>query len=165
MRRNIDDLFFALTFSWSYLLEDKDVGKYKELIKRNFGIEYASIFQQVFDLQKYTYICKCINNHYHMGHQILKMKWEKQKEVFIYGGGYWARIYLEYAQINRLPLAGIVISDDQIVSEVCIEGKKIYKLKDLPYSPEECTFVLALDTRYFVQVRRNLERRGYYMIL
>lgn len=165
MHENINSLFFALTFSWMYLLEDVDAKKYEELLGKHYGYEYMENFRKILELQNYTNIRKSINRHYHMGHEILRMKWKKMKNVCIYGVGYWSNIYSEYAKINNLPISSYVVSNDQNIDSICINGKPVYRLKDLPYDVEECSFILALDSKHFPQIKRNLNSRGYYMIL
>lgn len=159
----INNIFSALSFTWLYDL-DKDSEKYKEIIDKNYGKECAEYFEQILQIQRYAYIKKSIDHHYRMSHEFLRMKWKEQEIVFLYGNGYWSNIYSEYAKINHLPISGYVISDDQDL--VGVKGDKlVFRLKDLPYLPEECSFVLALEHKHFAQVRRNLANKGYYKIL
>ena len=47
------------------------------------------------------------------------MKWKSQKRVILYGAGYFAGIYYNWANLNQLRVDGLVISDgqDKIYSE------------------------------------------------
>ena len=162
---SIAPVFSALTFSWTYMFEKKDTEKYIESIKENYGEQYEKYMEKIFMMQRSTQIKMCINNHYRLSYDFLEFKWRKQKNVFLYGTGYWAKIYYEFAQINSLPICGYVVSDDQDIEVNKENGMNIYKLNELDYKPEECSFVLALDHKYFTQVKRNLENKGYYIIL
>lgn len=160
----IDDLFLTLSCTWSYSL-GKDAEKYKEVIGKNYGEEYAKYFERIMEMQRYTQIKKSIDDHYRMSHEFLRMKWKNTENVFLYGAGKWAEIYSAYAKVHQLPISGYVVSDDQDINIEQKNNKRIYRLKDLPYHPENCSFVLALEHRHFAQVRRNLANKGYYQIL
>ncbi len=159
-QQNMDSLFGGLSFSWLYMLKSEK--KYMELIEKHYGEQYLIQFKNILALQKYTNIRKCINAHYNMDHDFLRLKWKNEKNVFLYGAGYWAEIYSEYAKINNLSFIGYVISDEQQIVDA---DKPVYKLKDLPYSPEDCSFILALDRKHFSLIRKNLVDKGYYKIL
>lgn len=164
-KENVNNVFSALSFTWVYALEERDAKKYTEIINRNYGIEYAKYLKKIMEMQKYTQIKKRITYHYGMSHEFLRMKWKKQRNVFIYGAGKWAEAYSEYAELNALSFEGYVVSDDQDICSQEKHNKKVYKLEDLHYSPDECSFVLALDRKHFAQVRRSLEPKGYFNIL
>lgn len=164
-RENINTVFAGLSMSWEYMLTEEESKKYFDIIKNGYSKEYYKWFKKIFDLQKYTQIRKEISWHYGMNHEWLKMKWKKQKNVFLYGGGYWAKTYSEYARINRLPISGWVISDEQELVETGRYSLPVYHLKDLPCKPEECSIILALDKRHYGIIKKNLIDKGYYMVL
>lgn len=164
-RENINSVFSGLAFSWNYMLTEWEIEKYLAIIEKNYQMEYKKWLEKIIELQKYTQIRKQINGHYRMDHEFLRSKWAKQKNVLLYGGGYWAVVYTAYARINHLPVCGWVISDDQDMITASEENLPVYRLKDVPYEPDQCSFVLALDTKHFAQVRRSLIVKGYYMIL
>lgn len=164
-RKNIFSVFSGLAMSWEYMLEDDELLKYYEIVKKYYSQEYAKWLDRVFKLQKYTQIRKEISIHYNLEHEWLKMKWEKEKNVFLYGGGYWAQKYSEYARINNLPINGWIISDEQDMVETGVYNLPVYFLSDLPYSPEECSIILALDHRHFPIIRKKLASKGYFRIL
>ncbi len=163
--RNIYNIFSGLSMSWRYMLDDKDLEKYVELLNNHYSQDYVNWFKEIVNLQKYTYLRKKVNMHYGKDHEWLKRKWEKQKNVFLYGSSHWAEIYSEYAKINHLPLKGWIVSDDQDIIDSQHYHLPICHLKDLPYSPEECAIILALDKKYFETVKNNLSVKGYYMVL
>lgn len=138
---------------------------YIDSINKNYAEKYQDQFKRILALQKYTNIKKLINLHYNMEHDFLRLKWRKEKNIFLYGSGYWASTYSKYASINSLNFLGYVISDDQEINVEDNNENPIYKLKDLPYTPAECSFVLALVRRYFSTVRKNLMNKGYERIL
>lgn len=164
-RENILNVFSGLNYTWTYLLRDDEMAKYVEQISSTYSTDLVDMFKRTISLQQYTHIKKAINSHYHMNHDFLRLKWEKQKNVFLYGAGYWAQIYSRYALINNLPISGWVISDDQDLVDTNEFSIPVCKLKDLTVSPENCSFILALDRNHFGQVKSALVDHGYYMIL
>ena len=164
-RKNICSVFSGLTMSWEYMLTDEELNKYLELIGKHYPKEYLEWSERAFSLQKYTHIRKEINWHYGLDHEWLKMKWKKQKNVFLYGGGYWARTYSEYARMNHLPISGWIISDEEDMVDAGKYSLPVFYLGDLPYEPDDCSIILALDRQYFGMVKKNLVQKGYYMVL
>lgn len=164
-RKNIFGIFSGLTISWEYMPPDEELNRYLEVIEKHYPREYYEWSESVVSLQKYTHIRKEINWHYGLDHEWLKMKWKQQKNIFLYGGGYWARTYSEYARINQLPLNGWIISDEQDMVDTGQYSLPVFYLGDLPYQPDECAIILALDRQHFGMVRKNLVKKGYYMVL
>lgn len=164
-RENIFSVFSGLTMSWEYMLNDEEFNKYLELIGNYYPKEYMGWVERIFNLQKYTHIRKEINWHYGLDHEWLRMKWKEQKNVFLYGGGYWARTYSEYAQINHLPINGWVISDEENMVDTGRYSLPVFHLSNLTLSPNECSIILALDRQHFAMVKKNLAKKGYYMVL
>ena len=165
IKKRVNSLFSALTFSWEYMPEDDDIEQYKKIICKHYLKEYVMWFENIINLQKYNFLKKKINGHYGLSHEWLKMKWEKQKNVFLYGAGQWARIYSEYAKINHLPIRGWVISDEQKMVNENEYSIPVYRLGEILLDPNECVFVLALDRKNFGIVKKNLMKKGYYMVL
>lgn len=164
-RKNIHTLFSGLTMSWEYMPSDKELKRYYELAEKHYSNEYLDWLKRIVMLQKYTFIRKEVSAHYGLEHGWLKRKWRKAKRVFLYGGGYWAKVYTEYSRINDLPLNGWIISDEQDLVETGQYNLPVYRLSDLPYSPDECSIILALDKRHFGMVKKNLDCKGYYNVL
>lgn len=161
---SVYNIFSSLTFTWSYMLNQEEKNKYVKVIEKNYSAQYVEWFEKVLELQNYSFVRKQINAHYRMEDEWLKMKWEKNKNVFLYGAGYWAEIYTEYAIYNELPITGWVVSDEQKLIENSY-SIPVCRLSDINIPPSECSFILALDKRWFRQVRKNLLDKGYYDIM
>lgn len=164
-RKNIKDLFSILTVSWGYLLGVDEKQKYRDSILFNYGEEYLQLFDQVETLQRHTYLSKRIAEHYGRDARYLKMKWEKSKEVFIYGAGYYGDIYFQWGMLNGFNIKGFVISDDQ--EKVSSEKNKlpVYFLSELSCGSDECSIIVAVGREYQRLILQNLKRSGYYNIL
>lgn len=165
-KENIRDLFSAMTVSWGYLLEEREKQKYREIIKKYYGERYLQLFDRIEILQTNTYLQKQILLHYGKDAEYLKMRWEREKTVILYGAGHFAALYYHWAKLNNLHIDGLVISDGQKKKEKCdMEGMPIYFLSELPYRREECAFVIAIDKPYYMLILQNLQKAGYDNVL
>lgn len=156
---NVRDLFSSMTISWGYLLEEDEKQKYREVIEEHYGTEYLQLFDRIETLQRNTYLQKRILEHYGKDPQCLEMKWRKEKRVFLYGAGYYADLYAQWAELNQLKVDGFVVSDGQE------KGASVCCLSELSYKPGECAIVLAIDKPHHAAVLQNLKRAGYDNIL
>lgn len=163
-RNCIGDIFSALANPWLYFLASEEEEKYLDVLGQNYRAEYVNYLKKMINMQKHFASEKIVEKHYGNGLMTLRTKWEKQEKVYLYGAGYYAQHYLNYAREHKLPIDGIVISDDQkIVNRKC-EGINIYKISELADSDKNAFFVLALDRRYWEIVILNLKYRGFYNI-
>lgn len=163
-RNCIGDIFSALANPWLYFWASEEEEKYLDVLGQNYRAEYVDYLKKMINMQKHFASEKIVEKHYGNGLMTLRTKWEKQEKVYLYGAGYYAQHYLNYAREHKLPIDGIVISDDQkIVNRKC-EGINIYKISELEDSDKNAFFVLALDRRYWEIVILNLKYRGFYNI-
>lgn len=164
-RKNIKDLFSILTVTWGYLLGNDEKKKYRESILINYDEKYLHLFDQVETLQRYTYLQKQIMKHYGRDTGYLKMKWQNNREVFIYGAGYYADLYFQWGMLNGLDTRGFVISDDQEKKFHNYKGIPVYYLSDLPFQAKECAIIIAVDQKYQRMILQNLLEKGCYNVL
>lgn len=164
-RKGIRDLFSVMTATWGYLLEGVEKEKYRETILSHYKKEYLEFFDRIELLQRNTYLSKKISENYGIGFTNLKKKCQKCENIVLYGAGNYADIYYQWGKINHLNMKCFVISDNQ--EKVCGKNPEIpiYFLSELPYGPEECSFILALDKRHFIWVIKNLHEKGYDRVL
>lgn len=164
-RIQIRDIFSILTTTWGYFLDKLEKQKYRESILQNYDEEYLQLFDKIETLQRYTYLQKRITEHYGKDSGYLKLKWQSNKKVFLYGAGDYGNIYCKWGKLNNLDISGFVISDDQDKVSNRYEELPLYHLSELPYGPEDCAIIVAVDCRYQGLVLQNLRKNGYYNIL
>lgn len=162
-REHIADVFSALSNHWAYFFNPEDEEKYLKIMGANYNAEYVHYLKRIMEVHKYYKIEMQLERQYGNDLFILKQKW-KNKKVYLYGAGYFAKCYLSFAEKYNLPVEGIVVSDDQEVAEKYLCGKRIYKLSELK-EDSDCFFVLALDRRYWRSVVLNLKYKGFNNVL
>lgn len=162
---NVRDLFSAMTLNWQYILRDIERNKYREVIREYYGEEYGQLFDRIELLQMNTQLQKRISEHYGKDAEYLKIKWKREKKIFLYGAGHFAKLYYEWARLNHLNMEGIVISDEQ--EKLLGEGIElpIYYLSEMPFEPEKCAVVIAVNKLYQGTILQNLKKAGYDNIL
>ena len=164
-KKDIRDLFSALTTTWGYLINESEKLKYRESILQNYGEKYLQLFDRVETLQRHTNLQKGIAQHYGKDCGYLKIKWQNSKKVFLYGAGYYANLYYQWGRLNGLTVDGFVISDDQEKVSDIYAGRSVYFLEELPCKPEECGIIVAVEQGYQQLILMNLKKAGYYNVL
>lgn len=164
-RRNVRDLFSIMTVTWGYLLEESDKQWYRNSILQNYGREYLDLFDRVEILQRYTNLQRRITIHYGKNIEYLKMKWKNSEIIYIYGAGYYAELYFQWAALNGFDVMGFVISDDQEKKADNYMETPIYHLSELSCEAKECAIIIATDPKHQNVILKNLKRSGYYNIL
>lgn len=162
-KESIPDLFSALSLTWSYYLKKEESETYLNIIGNYYDTDRRKYLSDIISVQQYVRLKKQISSHYRLDEGWLKLKWANEKKsVYLYGAGVWAKKYMEYAKYNKLPVKGAVVSDDQDINTDWKEDIPVIHLEDLKALPDECIFILALDQKYFPQIRRSMMARGYY---
>ena len=164
-RTQIRDTFSALTITWGCFPESSEKQKYRASILQNYGERYLEFVDKIEILQTHTCLQKRITEHYGKDIGCLKMKWQNHKKVFLYGAGDYGNVYYQWGRMNELNISGFVISDDQEKVSDGYAELPIYYLSELPYKPEECAIIVAVDRRHQGIILQNLIRKGYYNIL
>ncbi len=162
-RLNIRDVFSAMTMPWGYLLDDCEMQLYRDIIHENYNEKYAELFDRIEILQRNTYLQKQIMEHYGKDAEYLKMKWKREKNIILYGAGYYANLYYHWAELNHLSIKGFVISDGQ--EKINNKNLPVYFLSELPYKYDECAIVLAIGKPYHRMILQNLQEAGYDNVL
>lgn len=164
-RKGVRDYISALTISWGYMLDGKEKRIYEEAILTNYGKEYCQLFNRIERLQRNTYLHKQISEHFGKKIEYLKLQWENNDNVLLYGAGFYAGLYYQWGELNQLIIKGLVISDDQ--EKITNEKVElpVYFLSELPYKPSECMIIIAVDQKYQNLVLKNLINAGYYNVL
>lgn len=162
-KESIPDLFSALSLTWSYYFGKEESDAYLNIIGNYYDADRREQLSDIISVQLYVRLKKQISSHYRLDEGWLKIKWANEKRsVYLYGAGVWAGKYVEYAKYNKLPIKGAVVSDDQDINTNWEYDLPIVHLEDLESSPDECIFILALDKKYFPQIRRSMMAKGYY---
>ena len=87
-------------------------------------------------------------------------------KVVVYGIGYYGQSFIRYAQAASLRVDALVVTDGEPLHEMPGCDLPIYEVSNLPYVPDECTVIIAVQAQ---NVRRLIEKelryRGYFRIL
>lgn len=162
-RLNVRDLFSAMTVPWEYLLNERERQKYREVIQEKYDEKYLELFDKIETLQRNTYLKRQIMEHYGKDPEFLKMKWKREKNIFLYGAGHYADLYYHWAVLNHLGIKGFVVSDGQ--EKIIDKDLPVYFLSELPYKSNECAIVIAIGKLYHRMILQNLQKAGYDNIL
>lgn len=87
-------------------------------------------------------------------------------KIVIYGIGCYGQSFICYAQAASLLVDALAVTDGEPLHEVPGCDLPIYELSNLPYAPDDCTVIIAIQA---AQTRRIIEKelryRGYFRIL
>lgn len=160
-KRSIQDIVSALSITWTYWFDDEVLEKYRAVIKENYEESVVLQFNEISKLQ----LVKAIEQQYRHDTKILIHKWKQEKQVLIYGMGYWGRRYQQFAQMYDLPIAGFLISDDQTIPERGKDTLPAWHISECPFEPEKIAVVIAVDLKTRTVMEKNAMRKGYCNIL
>lgn len=173
-RNNVMDVISALSLTWEtdYLFSWDYIDKYVQSINKNYNEECRRMILQLIDfhrrIEAKNYVEKYMNLGFRDGFLTNKMRyekinawWKRQRKVVIYGNGFLAEKYLEYAKMFHLRLDAICVTDGQD------KGKKrgeipVYYLSELPYKAEDCVIIIATIHDYmYLEMKQKLDKCGY----
>lgn len=145
-RENIADVFMLLNVAWRYLIPEKDLEKYNQIIERFYDEDLTGWIRKIENAQisAYDYDSE-VETHARLDGEFLREKWREQKTVILYGTGYWGNRYLEYARRNHLPVSCFVISDGEKKTADYIDGIPVYFFSELPVELHSGILIKAMD--------------------
>lgn len=168
-RVHITDTFLALSWTWSYLIPEDELSAYNRIVEKYYGKDILEWVKKVELVQELVYTGEIkwmqIRKHCQLDGQYLKSIWSQQKNVILYGAGFWGKLYLSYAKAHNLPVTCFVISDEEKEEFDEIEGVPIYKLSELPFSPEEGVICRTLSRRRWEEIGQKLKELGWHMLV
>lgn len=166
---NIANVFLALMKRWSYGLTDEQVEGYKNYYTCYYDDECLRLFSAAILLNRqaeYRDMLKgCYADKKELNY-VLQHWASAPKKVVIYGIGRYGQAFMRYAQATSLKVDAVVISDGEYIHEMQGCDLPIYELSRLPYKPEECTVIIAVQApQARMLIEKELRYRGYFRIL
>jgi len=173
-RTNVMDVISALSLTWEtdWVFSWDYTDKYVKNICKNYNEECKRMLLQLIEFHRRVeaknYVEKYMNLGFRDDSSAIKTRfrrinnwWSKQEKIVIYGNGFLAEKYIEYAKMYQLRIDAICVTDGKE------KGKErgdvpIYYLSELPYKAEECTIIIATihDDMYF-DISQKLDKLGY----
>lgn len=84
----------------------------------------------------------------------------QNKKIFVYGTGDFASRVTRFINANKLKIEGYIVSEGHKNTDI-FEGKKVYCISEIEYSPKEVGIIVALNKNYQKEVIPILEDLGY----
>ena len=168
-RKNAANVFFALLKRWNYGLTDEQAESYRNYYARYYDDECLHLYDAAMSLNRLADYRDTLKGCYVDKRELERVLqyWTKTRgKIVIYGMGKYGQYFLHYAKAASLKVDAFVITDGEPIREVPGNDLPVYELSELPYAPEECTLIIAVQewkTRNLIE--KELRFRGYYRIL
>lgn len=149
-RKNIIDVFSILSITWQYVPNKSMFSKYLSSISNTYNKACIETLIRVYYVQQRYYSMVSVAKHYRGELRLLKNKWKKTTNLFIYGCGYWGKIYYDFAMTNGLKVTGFIVSDDEVISDVDRRQYDIpiYHLSEIKEMFDDWQVCLAVERDY-----------------
>lgn len=165
-RENMGDIFSILQMGWVYLPSDIDLQKYRSCLSENYETYFMDMFESAIGVQGRVMNENMLRKHYPKDLKVLNRYWTDAGNVLLYGCGFWGKAYYQYAKGYKLPVAGMVVSDEITVTDSMKEEFQvpIYHLSEIPYVPSECRIVLAVGAEKRELFLQNCQDKGFEIL-
>lgn len=154
---------------WRYLPNEEQLEGYRRLFADFYDEECQRLFSAAVLLnRKAEYRDRLKGCYVNEGELagVLRHWQAAEGKVVIYGIGNYGQAFLRYARVANLPVDALVVTDGENIHSVPGCDLPIHELCKLPYAPDECTVIIAIQA---AQARRLVEKelryRGYFRIL
>lgn len=164
-KENIKDIFMSLSMKWNYLIPEDWLQEYNRILEKNYDKEIITWMKKIEDMQMLSYMNEQVNKHTKIGEELLQAIWKNEKNVILYGTGYWGKIYLNYAKSHHLPVTCFVISDGQEKVYDSIDEIPVCFFHELAIEPNGGIIIRALDESKWYEITKNLIQAGWYKII
>lgn len=168
-RDSIANVFAALLKRWYFELTDVHAEAYRCLFVRYYGNECLRLFAAAVFLNRLADCREKLKGCYVHDRELdsVLTHWASvQGNVVVYGIGTFGKAFAYYAKIASLRLDAMVVTDGEHLHEVQSCDLPIYHLSKLPYSPKECTVIVAVkDVGARALIVKELRWRGFFHIL
>lgn len=154
----IQNVFSALTVTWSYLPTNRELELYRELYSRYYEPGNLELFNLAVQLNQKTLSSA---NTLDWEHFLTIYQWigkMRTKRVYIYGYGNFGRqFYHILSELGDIKLGGYIISDDQNK----IAGvKNLYYLSEMKLDEENDIVLIGVGSSLQSIICENLLKRG-----
>lgn len=167
-KKYMEDCFSALSITWAYFPEEEELNLYRKLVEREYDDLCLRLWDCAVKMQRLTCSTKYVEQDIGGWNNFkeLKRKWRLASKICIYGFGTKGKIYLDYALREGLRVDAIVVSDVQPTENIIVEKIPVYHISEVPFLPEECTFINAGEREDSIKaIANNIRYAGYYKIL
>lgn len=159
-KKYMENSFFALTITWSYLPDRRQLQIYHDFLAKKYDPELIEIFEKAVSLQ--TLIkCRSFKNMDRMMFDEMIEKWKTFKHGFIYGCGHWGITFLALAETIGCVVDCMVISDDREIPKDTDVDAPIRHLRDIDLPLSECFMLLTVAEESNHTVMDELKTRGW----
>lgn len=168
--QHIEDCFYALTFNWRYEMSDEVERKYRAILSSHYSSQCMKLYEAAKAVNHKSLIYARLRKNYHsqMEFEQVLQKWRQPENrcVLLYGCGAMGQLFLQYGTICNLRVDGFVVSDGQCIHDIRGCNLPVWHLKNLPWTNEECMFVLTpANPMVREECRRILHFEGYDKVL
>lgn len=166
---NVENVFWMLLMRWSYGLTKAQEEEYHRYFSRYYNADCLRLFESALNLNRRADLKDRFKECYFDKREMDRVlsHWRvPQGKVVIYGIGYYGQAFVRYAQSASLEVDAFVVSDGEPIHEIHGCELPIYELSSLPYKPDECTIIIAVQAPASrVLIEKELRYRGYFRIL
>ncbi|MBR3622520.1 MAG: hypothetical protein IKN43_04120 [Selenomonadaceae bacterium] len=166
---NIANVFFSLLKRWSYMPNEEQLKSYKRFYEKYYDDECLRLFSAAVSFnRKAEYRGKLKDCYEDPGElEIVLRHWAAAKDrVVIYGIGKYGEAFVRYAKVANLKADALVVTDGQNLRTISGSDLPVYELSKLPYLPEECMVIIAVQSQCTRKIiEKELRFRGYSMVL
>lgn len=156
----ISSSFSALTISWNYMPNDRELKIYHDFLEAEYDKNLVEIYNRAVLLQIYI-ACRKFKNIDRCMYDVFINKWRKAKHAVIYGCGLWGRYFYYMAKDMGLPVDCFVISDGRDIPDMGDIAVPVMHISELPFEPEECVVLITVEKSALAGVAYDLMDRGY----
>lgn len=164
----IDNVFSALTITWSYIPQEQELYLYKDFYEKYYTHESVKLFNEAIRLNRETYV----------KNQQTKIEWFteafteafkevfgwsqfiKDKRIYIYGCGYFGKkLYGLLEQIGgEIELAGYIVSDGQKKTEM---KENVYYLSEIDLESDKDMIFVGVRSSLQEEICAELRKKGF----
>lgn len=140
----IRNCFSALTISWNYIPEGKELKLYHDFLLTEYSSELIEVYDKAVLLNIYI-ACKDFKDKRGNNYDILINKWKKSNHIVIYGCGLYGKYFYYMAKSCGLSVDCFVISDGREIPK--LEGITIpvIHLSELKFEKKDVFIIVTVE--------------------
>ena len=152
-------MFSALTITWKYIPDNRELEIYRENYKENYPYEMIELFDTAVELNRRTFQKRKDNKQ----HEFLRIyNWIdsfKEKRVYVYGCGNFGRRLYQFLSECGINLNGYIISDGQKKTE---NIENVYYLSEIEIDKEKDKVLIGVNDSLQEEIRAELRKREIF---
>lgn len=155
----IEDIFSALTITWTYKLSCKELELYREHYKKYYPDGMLRLFDIAVKINDDIYNARIINKQNEFLQLYNWMEVMKSKRVYIYGCGNFGKQINELLDHCGIILGGYIISDGEKKKE---GSEEVFYLSEADIDIEKDIILIGVNNSLRKEICLELEKRGMY---